>query len=61
VRDGAWKLLAMRGGEWERCNIEADRAEMNNLAAKHPDKVTALAARWDEWAARTNVLPRPGR
>ncbi|MDX2031172.1 MAG: arylsulfatase [Blastocatellia bacterium] len=61
VRDGAWKLVAMRGGEWELYNIETDRAEMKNLAAKHPDKVAALATRWNEWAARTNVLPRPGR
>jgi hypothetical protein len=30
---------------------------MNNLAAQHPDKVKELAAKWDAWAARANVLP----
>jgi arylsulfatase A-like enzyme len=60
VREGDWKLVSTRGGEWELYNIAADRVELNNLAAKHPDKVNAMAARWDEWANRTNVLPRPG-
>lgn len=60
IRDGAWKLVAMRGGEWELYNLVADRTEMNNLAAKHPNKVKALAARWEAWANRTQVRPRPG-
>jgi len=60
VRDGRWKLVARRGGDWELYDIEADRTELNNLAAKHPDKVKEMAARWNEWADRTHVLPRPG-
>src|SRR5262249_49407870 len=60
VRDGDWKLVSMRGGEWELYNIAADRTELNNLASLHPDKVKELAARWDAWATRTNVLPQPG-
>jgi arylsulfatase A-like enzyme len=60
VRDGDWKLVSTRDGAWELYNLAADRTELNNLAAQHPDKVQALAARWDEWARRTNVLPRPG-
>ena len=59
IRDGDWKLVSTRGGEWELYNIAADRTELNNLASKNPDKVKTLAARWDEWARRTNVLPRP--
>lgn len=59
VRDSDWKLVSTRGGEWELYNIAADRTEMNNLASKEPDKVKDLARRWDEWARRTNVLPRP--
>jgi|SRR5215813_5116745 len=35
-------------------------AELNNLAAEHPDKVKEMAARWNEWANRTHVPPRPG-
>lgn len=29
----------------------------DDLAAKDPEKVKALAAKWDAWAARANVLP----
>jgi len=57
VRDGKWKLVAKENQPWELYDIEADRTEMNNLAAKHPDKVQELSARWDAWAARANVLP----
>jgi arylsulfatase A-like enzyme len=60
VRDGRWKLVSARAGEWELYDIEADRAELNNLAAKRPEKARDLSARWDEWAKRTNVAPRPG-
>lgn len=60
VREGNWKLVSARAGEWELYDIEADRTELNNLAAERPEKVRDLSARWDEWAKRTNVLPRPG-
>jgi arylsulfatase A-like enzyme len=57
VRDGQWKLVAKENQPWELYDIAADRTEMSNLAAKHPDKVKALAAKWDAWAARSSVLP----
>jgi len=60
VRDGRWKLVSERGAAWELYDIAADRTELYNLAPTHPDQVRALAARWDEWARRTHVLPRPG-
>ena len=55
-----WKLVSARAGEWELYDIAADRTELNNLAGKHSDKVKELAARWDAWAQRTNLSPRPG-
>jgi arylsulfatase len=57
VRQGKWKLVALHKGEWELYDLEADRTEMTNLAAKNPDKVKEMAAKYDEWAARCNVLP----
>jgi arylsulfatase len=33
-------------------DIEADRAELNDLAAQEPERVKQLAAEWNEWAAR---------
>lgn len=57
IRDGQWKLVAKANQPWELYDMTTDRIEMNNLAAQHPDKVKVMAAQWDAWAARANVLP----
>jgi arylsulfatase len=45
-------------GEWELYDLEADRTELNNLAEKNPDRVKAMADKYQAWADRSNVLPR---
>lgn len=57
VRDGDWKLVAKEGEPWELYNIAIDRTESNDLAASEPSRVRDLAAKWDGYAARANVLP----
>jgi len=57
VRDGKWKLVSKHPGAWELYDIEADRTEMNNLAQQYPAIVDYLTRLYDEWAARSNVLP----
>ncbi|HSY19739.1 MAG TPA: arylsulfatase [Candidatus Acidoferrales bacterium] len=57
VRLGKWKLVTRYPGGWELYDMEADRTELNNLAAAHPEKVAELAALYDAWAKRCNVLP----
>jgi arylsulfatase len=57
VRDGKWKLVAKENQPWELYDIEADRTEQQNLASSQPQRVQAMAAQWDAWAARANVLP----
>ena len=37
--------------------MEKDRTEMHDLAAKIPKKAKELAAAWDAWAKRADVLP----
>ncbi len=61
VRDGKWKLVASHytGHEWELYDIDADRTEQNNLAAKYPDRVEKMEKMYFEWADRCNVLPYP--
>jgi len=61
VRLGKWKLVAKgRTGPWELYDMEADRSEMNDLAQKQPQRVDQMAALWQAWAERANVLPWPG-
>jgi arylsulfatase A-like enzyme len=60
VRSGQWKLVSTYPRGWELYDMTADRVERNDLAARRPDLVKALAAAWDAWAARTHVDPWPG-
>lgn len=57
VRDGDWKLVAREGEPWSLYNIAADRTESSDLAASEPARAKALAAKWDAYAARADVLP----
>ncbi len=58
VRDGRWKLVAKGpAAPWELYDMEADRTEMHNLAVGKPDLVRKLAASWETWARRANVIP----
>jgi arylsulfatase len=57
IRDGKWKLVAKEDQPWELYDIEKDRSELHDLAAKNPRKVKELAAKWDTWAAGSDVLP----
>lgn len=57
VRAGNWKLVAMEDRPWELYDLTADRTEAHDLAAQQPAKVKELAAAWDAWAQRADVLP----
>ena len=58
VRVGDWKLVAKGPkGAWELYDMEADRTELHDLAAEHPDRVRDMTAAWEAWAKRANVLP----
>jgi arylsulfatase len=57
VRAGDWKLVGKENRPWELYDMSRDRSETDDLAQKHPDRVKELAAAWDAWAARANVLP----
>lgn len=65
IRKGKWKLVREffrwkadpHYGPWELYDIEADRSELNDLSARHPEVVGELAALWQEWAERCKVRP----
>ncbi len=60
IRVGDEKLVRLgQKGKWELYNLATDRTEQKDLALQHPSRVRALAAQWDDWARRCQVLPKP--
>jgi len=58
VRQGDWKLVSeYPENKWHLYNIKDDRNELNDLAAKYPDRVKAMDERYNAWAAHAGALP----
>ena len=61
VRLDDWKLVRyQRGGAWELYDLKKDRTELHDLAKQEPARAAELAAAWQAWAKRTQVVPYPG-
>jgi arylsulfatase len=58
VRIGKWKLVRKYPGPWELYDMDADRTELHDLSATHPERVQDMAARYEGWARRCGVIPR---
>lgn len=60
LRKGDWKIVwskrMPREVRWELYNLAEDRCELNDLAARFPDRVQDMAAEWERWARHVNVL-----
>ncbi|MEZ5653086.1 MAG: arylsulfatase [Burkholderiaceae bacterium] len=59
MRLGRWKLVREYPKDWELYDMEADRTEVDDLAAAQPERLRELVAQYEAWAARCAVLPRP--
>jgi arylsulfatase A-like enzyme len=57
VRQGRWKVVSRHSSGWELYDIEKDRTETNDLAAREPDRVKKVSALYDARALRIGVLP----
>jgi arylsulfatase len=55
--DGKWKLVSRDPGDWELYDLEADRTELNDLAARMPAKAAQLMGDYNAWAQRCGVAP----
>jgi len=57
---GGWKILWMPQpfgtGEWELFDIREDPAELNDLSANYPDRLTAMIAGWEQYRSDNGVL-----
>lgn len=59
VREGKWKLVALRGEPWELYDMTTDRTEQQNLSTNRPDLVQRMAKLWKQWADQNHVTPLP--
>ncbi len=59
VIDGDWKLVTHSASSWELYHLADDGTEMNDLAARHPERVDELSAWWFEMAEKVDRL-KPG-
>ena len=58
IRVGDYKLVAKGArGNWELYNIAKDRSEQRDLSSEDPERAKKLAAMWQAYAERANVLP----
>jgi arylsulfatase A-like enzyme len=62
-RQGDWKIVQSAApfgtGDWQLFNLKSDRAEQQDLAAQHPEKLTQLKAAYAAYAQRNGVLDVP--
>lgn len=61
LRKGPWKIVWSKREPgtvaWQLYNIDTDRCETTDLAAKHPQRVSEMAAEWDAWGDRVKAWP----
>jgi arylsulfatase len=57
VLKGEWKLVARHRDPWQLYDLKRDRTELHDLAPSNPAKVSELAALYEAWAKRCNVVP----
>jgi arylsulfatase len=59
LRAGDWKIISKdEKSPWELYDLARDGTETTNLAAKHPDVVKDLAAKWQVWAKQCSMKPQ---
>jgi arylsulfatase len=57
IRQDKWKLVAEHDRPWELYDLDTDRTELNDLAARNPAVVEELTRRYQQWATRVGVVP----
>ncbi|GAB3280704.1 arylsulfatase [Larkinella harenae] len=58
VRQGDWKIVSnYPENRWALYNLKTDRTELQDLSQKEPQRVQQMAALYDAWAKRADVIP----
>jgi arylsulfatase len=56
IRSGDWKLVSLKGREWELYDLSRDRGESHNLAQSMPSRVSELSALWERQSNQNAAL-----
>ncbi|HMP75735.1 MAG TPA: sulfatase-like hydrolase/transferase [Kiritimatiellia bacterium] len=61
VRNERWKLFGRynqrkQDHRWQLFDLQADPAELKDVADRHPDVVSSLAAQWQAWNLKHGVI-----
>lgn len=59
IREGNWKLVALKYEPWELYDMRQLRTEIHDLSSRYPDVVARLNGKWDSWAEDNGVTPLP--
>ena len=51
IRQGRWKLVAVRNRPWELYDLESDGTELHDRAGDMPERVAAMERLWTKWKA----------
>jgi arylsulfatase len=56
LRQGDWKLVSAKLGRWELYDLAKDPTELNDLAARHPERVEQMRTEWFRMAQDVDRL-----
>ena len=54
-----WKAVQLYRGPWQLYDLRADRGEVHDLAAQHPEKLRQMVEAWDAQSATQQGPPPP--
>jgi arylsulfatase len=63
IRKGDWKAIWIPAPEgtsdWQLYNVASDPGEIDDLAAREPQRLAEMLALWDDYVERTGVVMVP--
>jgi arylsulfatase A-like enzyme len=59
IEDNRWKLTKPGRQPWQLYDLHEDRTETKDLAREMPEMTKELSDKWERWAWRAKVLPKP--
>lgn len=59
IEENRWKVVKTGRQPWQLYDIQEDRTETRDLSGEMPERTKELSDKWERWAWRAKVLPKP--